>query len=90
MNSSRGDQNRIMLVGYFSSRTEDHLSLAFDDEHDHIRIVMYRLAKLSHGRNTDDHQFAEGSGTNCLRERPVFSCCLLDVFMERLNRRFCV
>ena len=77
-----------MLVCDLFSIAKDHFSLAFDNEQDHIRIVVYPLAKLSHRRNTDHHQFAEGSPTDCLEECLVLPCGLFDVVMERQNRRF--
>jgi hypothetical protein len=45
--SSRSDQDRVVLVGDFFSIAKGHFSFAFDNEQDHIRIVVYPLAKLS-------------------------------------------
>jgi hypothetical protein len=79
-----------MPLGDLFSKAEDHFSFAFDNEQDYIRIVMYGLTELSHGWNTDDHQFAEGSCTDYLGECLVVSCRFFDVVMERQNGRFWV
>ena len=45
--SSRRDQDRIVLVGNFFPIPKSHFSFAFNNKHDHIGVVVCSLTKLS-------------------------------------------
>ena len=51
--SSRRDQDRIVLVGNFFPIPKSHFSLAFNNKHDHIGVVVCSLTKLSRRGNTN-------------------------------------